>query len=126
MYGMERLGRTVRSDKLEKRHCGRSVTPPSSREVSPARSTAFLHKARTPVTHKAVTQPTHTATEALTHKPKTPPPPVASCLSVKRFDTAENGQNVSLDWPSPLCKAVQRGAVPLAVLRKVRDESHFS
>lgn len=65
------FGRTVASGGLQKRHCKRSVTPPSSCKVSLVRSTS------------------------LTQKP-TPPASavVASCLSPKRLETAENGHSL--------------------------------
>lgn len=89
------FSKTIGSSKLQKNHCRRSVTPPpSSRKVSLARSAP------------------------LNHKPTRPAPSVAPSLSPKRFETAENGQIVSLNRPSPICKAVQRDAIPPAVLLK--------
>ncbi|XP_047083831.1 uncharacterized protein LOC124694955 [Lolium rigidum] len=201
--------RTVGSDKLEKRHRRRSVTPPpSSRIVSLARSTPLPHKATAPLpphkptsplahkptsplahkpmsplahkptsplahkptsplahkptsplahkpmsplshkptsplshkptsplahkptspfAHKPTSPLAHKPTSPLAHKPTAPPPPVASCISVKRSETAENNrQVVSLKRTSPFCKVVQRGAVPPAVLRKESEMNPIS
>ncbi|KAM0836720.1 hypothetical protein ACQ4PT_062123 [Festuca glaucescens] len=122
------FARTVGSDKLEKRHRRRSVTPPpSSRKVSLARSTPLPHKATAPLPpHKPTSPLAHKPTSPLAHKPTTPPPPVASYISAKRSETAENRQVVSLRRPSPFCKAVQRGAVPPAVLRKESEMNPIS
>ncbi|KAE8820619.1 5,10-methylene-tetrahydrofolate reductase [Hordeum vulgare] len=93
----------------------------------------LTHKAAAPPTHKPTTPPlpgssclspnkrvetAHKATGPLSPKPTTPPLPVASCLSPKRVETAENRQPFSLNRPSPLYKAVQRGAFPPSVSRK--------
>ncbi|XP_044982447.1 uncharacterized protein LOC123449324 isoform X2 [Hordeum vulgare subsp. vulgare] len=90
------------------------------------------HKATGPLSPKPTTPPlpvasclspkrvetAHKAMGPLSPKPTTPPLPVASCLSPKRVETAENRQPFSLNRPSPLYKAVQRGAFPPSVSRK--------
>ncbi|KAG8074028.1 hypothetical protein GUJ93_ZPchr0006g42384 [Zizania palustris] len=70
----KRYGKTVGSTGLQKRHCRRSVTPPSSRKVSLVKSTM------------------------VTQEPKQPVSPVISCISPMRPKTTENG--VVLSQPS--------------------------
>uniref|UniRef100_A0ACD5X0Z1 Uncharacterized protein n=1 Tax=Avena sativa TaxID=4498 RepID=A0ACD5X0Z1_AVESA len=124
------FGRTVGSADLQKRRCRRSVTPPpGSRRVSIARSTLPTQKATAPLSQKSTAPYTHKVATQLTPKPMSPPPPpppVASCLSAKRFEKAGNRKIVSLKKPSPLCKSVQRAAVPPAVLRKESEMNPIS
>ncbi|XBH57419.1 hypothetical protein VPH35_079028 [Triticum aestivum] len=90
------------------------------------------HKASGPLSPKPTTPPqpvasclspkrvgtAHKASGPLSPKPTTPPLPVASCLSPKRVETVENRQFFSLNRPSPLYKAVQRGTFPPSVSQK--------